>query len=219
MVHSAFTRQRRTRVKICGVTRRQDALAAIAAGADALGLVFYPPSPRVVDAATAAALCQQLPPLVDKVGLFVNASQQDVEQVLKQVPLSLLQFHGDETPAFCEQFGVAYIKAVRLAASGEARERALAAIQAHRAAAGFLIDSYQSGTPGGTGKTFDWGTIPAGIEQPIILAGGLNPDNVAAAIAAVNPYGVDVSSGVEAAPGIKDFGQITQFMQAVSECR
>lgn len=205
----------RTRVKICGITRQQDALAAVNAGADAIGLVFYPPSPRAIDAQTAAQICRALPPLVDKVGLFVNASVSEVEQVLATVPLSLLQFHGDETPEFCEQFGKTYIKAVRLADEGEARQQALDAIAAHSNAAGLLIDSYKPGTPGGTGTTFDWSTLPDNISQPIILAGGLDADKVSAAIETVQPYAVDVSSGVEAEPGIKDGAKIDAFIRAV----
>lgn len=207
----------RTRVKICGITRQQDALAAVNAGADAIGLVFYPPSPRAIDAQTAAQICRALPPLVDKVGLFVNASVSEVEQVLAAVPLSLIQFHGDETPEFCEQFGKTYIKAVRLADAGEARQQALDAIAAHSNAAGVLIDSYKPGTPGGTGTTFDWSTLPDTITQPIILAGGLSAENVSVAIDTVQPYAVDVSSGVEAEPGIKDSARIDAFMRAVGQ--
>lgn len=217
----------RTRVKVCGITRTQDAITAIQAGADALGFVFYSPSPRAVTADVAAQLCQQLPPFVDKVGLFVNVSAAEVQQVLKKVPLSLLQFHGDESAAFCEQFGVAYIKAVRMPAGGtdnetdssevvEAYEQAIAQLDSHQAAAGFLLDTYQKGVPGGTGKIFDWSRIPSNLTQAIILAGGLDANNVAAAVKAVAPYAVDVSSGVESSAGIKAPEKIQAFMQAVA---
>jgi len=205
----------RTRVKICGITREQDALAAAYAGADALGFVFYPPSPRAVTAEHAAELCKPLPPFVERVGLFVNASASDVQAVLDIVPLTLIQFHGNESPAFCEQFATPYMKALRIGAddSGET----LAQIKAHTAAQGFLLDAYEKGVPGGTGKIFDWSKIPMGIDQPLILAGGLDPENVAQAIAEVAPYAVDVSSGVEVSPGIKDIEKIQQFMQAVNQ--
>ncbi|MBT5923521.1 MAG: phosphoribosylanthranilate isomerase [Cellvibrionales bacterium] len=204
----------RTRVKICGITREQDALAAAYAGADALGFVFYPPSPRAVTAERAAELCRPLPPFVERVGLFVNASAADVQAVLDIVPLTLIQFHGNESPAFCEQFATPYMKALRIGAddSGET----LAQIKAHTAAQGFLLDAYEKGVPGGTGKTFDWSRIPSGIDQPVILAGGLDADNVTHAIAEVAPYAVDVSSGIEQAPGIKDVEKINRFMQAVA---
>lgn len=216
----------RTRVKVCGITRGEDAIMAIQAGADALGFVFYPPSPRAVTADVAAQLCQQLPPFVDKVGLFVNASAAEVQRVLKQVPLTLLQFHGDESAEFCEQFGLVYIKAVRMPAAGEAEssgaedkqayEQAIAQLNSHQAAAGFLLDTYQKGVPGGTGKIFDWSRIPGHLTQAIILAGGLDADNVAAAVKAVAPYAVDVSSGVESSAGIKAPEKIQAFMQAVA---
>lgn len=219
----------RTRVKVCGITRTQDAITAIQAGADALGFVFYSPSPRAVTADVAAQLCQRLPPFVDKVGLFVNASAAEVQQALKKVPLSLLQFHGDESAAFCEQFGVTYIKAIRMPAGGtdnetetdsseavEAYEQAIAQLDSHQAAAGFLLDTYQKGVPGGTGKMFDWSRIPSNLTQAIILAGGLDANNVAAAVKAVAPYAVDVSSGVESSGGIKSPEKIQAFMQAVA---
>ena len=205
----------RTRVKICGITREQDALAAAHAGADALGFVFYPPSPRAVNAERAAELCRVLPPFVERVGLFVNASASEVQAVLDIVPLSLIQFHGDESAEFCEQFATPYIKAIRV---GGDTDDVLQQMQDHKAALGFLLDTYQKGVPGGTGKTFDWSKIPADIDKPLTLAGGLEVDNVNQAITEVTPYAVDVSGGVELSAGIKDPEKIKRFMQAVTNC-
>lgn len=225
-ISASSQRPTRTRVKICGITREQDALEAAHAGVDALGFVFYPPSPRAVSAERAAELCQLLPPFVDRVGLFVNASASEVQAVLEVVPLTLIQFHGDESPAFCQQFATPYIKAIRVRAddSGEALQQ----IEAHsagnsagnsaeKAAQGFLVDAYEEGVPGGTGKTFDWSKIPAELNQSLILAGGLNADNIAQAMAQVAPYAVDVSSGVEVSAGIKALEKINQFMQSVTQ--
>lgn len=212
-------RPTRTRVKICGITREQDALEAAHAGADALGFVFYAPSPRAVSAERAAELCQLLPPFVERVGLFVNASASEVQAVLDKVPLTLIQFHGDETPAFCQQFATPYIKAIRI--GGDDAAETLQQIEAHSAgnaaAQGFLLDAYQKGVPGGTGKTFDWSKIPTGLNQPLVLAGGLDVDNVAQAMDEVAPYAVDVSSGVEVSPGVKDLEKINRFMQSVMQ--
>lgn len=208
-------RPTRTRVKICGITREQDAVEAAHAGADALGFVFYPPSPRAVSAERAAELCQLLPPFIERVGLFVNASVSEVQAVLDIVPLSLIQFHGDESPDFCQQFATPYIKAIRISADNA--EQALQQIEAHSMAQGFLLDAYEKGVPGGTGKTFDWSKIPAELDQPLVLAGGLDADNVAQAMAEVAPYAVDVSSGVEVSPGVKDLAKINQFMQSVMQ--
>lgn len=212
----------RTRVKICGITREQDAASAIEAGADALGFVFYPPSPRAISAKRAAQICGSLPPLVDKVALFVNASSDEIRQLLDLVPITLIQFHGDETAEFCEQFARPYIKAIRIKAvsagnseddMNHSPEAAVQQMLAHNHAAGFLLDAYHKGVPGGTGKTFDWNCIPVS-ERPLILAGGLTSSNVTDAITQVAPFAVDVSSGVESAPGIKDPAKIWQFMQA-----
>ncbi|MFU8836680.1 MAG: phosphoribosylanthranilate isomerase [Thiohalomonadaceae bacterium] len=201
----------RTRIKICGITRPEDGLLAARAGADAIGLVFYAPSPRAVTVEQAAAICAALPPFVTTVGLFVDASQAEVEQVLRQVPLDLLQFHGDESPAFCRGFGRPWIKAVRMA---EGVELAVEAERYHDAQ-GLLLDSFQQGLPGGTGHAFDWARIPAGLQMPIILAGGLNPQNIQQAVQTVRPWAVDVSSGVEASKGIKDADKINAFMRGV----
>jgi phosphoribosylanthranilate isomerase len=196
------------RVKICGITRLQDLHAACDAGADALGFVFYEKSPRHVTLASAAALLRELPPFVQSVGLFVNAEPAFIESVLQAVPLDLLQFHGDETPADCARFGRPYIKAVRVN-----RETDLLKCAADFAAAsGLLLDAWVPGVPGGTGERFDWTLIPANLPKPVILSGGLTPGNVAEAVQRVRPWAVDVSSGVEVTKGIKDAHKIAQFI-------
>lgn len=211
------------RVKICGITRLQDLHAACQAGADALGFVFYEKSPRQVTIATAAALLRELPPFVQSVGLFVNAEPAFIEAVLQAVPLDLLQFHGDETPADCVRFGRPYIKAVRVN-----RDTDLLKCAADFATArGLLLDAYVPGVPGGTGERFDWSLIPPDLPKPVILSGGLTPDNVAEAVQRVRPWAVDVSSGVEAAmllngaavaaKGIKDAHLIAQFIAKAKE--
>lgn len=200
----------RTRVKICGITRSQDADFAAKNGADAIGLVFYPASPRAVTIAQARQIVADLPPFVSVVALFVDADAQQVQDCLTALPIDVLQFHGDESPAFCEQFGKPYLKAIRM------REDADLTILAakYSTASGLLLDSYQPGVPGGTGTTFDWSLISQ-IDKPIILAGGLNAENVAVAIQQVQPYAVDVSGGVESAKGIKDSKKISAFMREV----
>jgi phosphoribosylanthranilate isomerase len=203
----------RTRVKICGLTRPDDCLAAVAAGVDAIGLVFYPPSPRSVTIALAVELCRLVPPFVTVVGLFVDEPEAGVRHVLDQVPLDCLQFHGEEPPAYCAGFGRRWIKAVRMRPGLDLRSVA----RAHDAAAGLLLDAYDPARPGGTGAIFDWARIPSTLASSIVLAGGLDPGNVAAAIRAVRPYGVDVSGGVEAARGIKDPLKIQAFMQGVRD--
>ncbi len=196
------------RVKICGITRLQDLHAACDAGADALGFVFYEKSPRHLSIASAAALLRELPPFVQSVGLFVNAEPAFIESVLQAVPLDLLQFHGDETPADCARFGRPYIKAVRVN-----RETDLLKCAADfDAACGLLLDAWVPGVPGGTGERFDWTLIPANLPKPVILSGGLTPDNVAEAVERVRPWAVDVSSGVEVSKGIKDAHKIAQFI-------
>ena len=196
------------RVKICGITRLQDALFAVEAGADALGFVFYEKSPRHVSAAQAAALCATLPPFVTAVGLFVDAPAEFVDSVLARAPLDLLQFHGDESPAYCASFGKPYIKAVRVT-----RETDLLKCAADFATArGLLLDAFVPGVPGGTGESFDWNLIPRQLPKAVILSGGLTPANVAEAVRQVRPWAVDVSSGVEASKGIKDTGLIAQFI-------
>ncbi|MDP2266516.1 MAG: phosphoribosylanthranilate isomerase [Thiobacillus sp.] len=206
------------RVKICGITRLQDLHDACNAGADALGFVFYEPSPRHVTIAAAAALVRELPPFVQSVGLFVNAEPAFIESVLQAVPLDLLQFHGDETSADCARFNRPYIKAVRVN-----RETDLLKYAADfDSARGLLLDAYVAGVPGGTGERFDWSLIPANLTKPMVLSGGLTPDNIADAVQRVRPWAVDVSSGVEAAmmldgvsvatKGIKDPNKMTQFI-------
>lgn len=199
------------RSKICGITRIEDALAAAEAGADAIGLVFYAKSPRAVTAEQARAIVCALPPFVTTVGLFVNASRCELNEILEVVPLDLLQFHGDETPADCEGYHRPYIKAVRVR-PGEDLE---AICKQYSGASGILLDTFVAGVPGGTGEAFDWSLVPARLSKPVILAGGLSAANVAQAIAQVQPYAVDVSGGVEAAKGIKDAEKIEAFMQAV----
>jgi phosphoribosylanthranilate isomerase len=199
------------RSKICGITRIEDALAAVEAGADAIGLVFYAKSPRAVSVQQARAIIAALPPFITTVGLFVNASRCEVNETLDAVPLDLLQFHGDETPEQCEGYHRPYIKALRVKAGDQIVE----ACRAYRNARGILLDTYVEGVPGGTGETFDWALIPSTLEKPIILAGGLTSANVAQAIAQVRPYAVDVSGGVEKSKGIKDRDKILAFMSAV----
>lgn len=203
----------RTRVKICGLMRRQDALAAVRLGADALGFVFFKKSPRSVAPQVAAHIIRTLPPFVCPVGLFVDPDASEVEKVLSEVPLAMLQFHGDETPAFCASFGMPYIKAVRVRPELDLVQYAALFPDA----AGLLLDAYVAGTHGGTGKTFDWGLIPERMPMPIVLSGGLSVANVAEGIRRVRPWAVDVSSGVEAAKGIKDEAKIAAFMQGVHD--
>lgn len=199
------------RSKICGITRVEDALAAVAAGADAIGLVFYAKSPRAVSVEQAAAILQALPPFVTSVGLFVDMPRDELQQLLQRLPLDLLQFHGDEPPADCEGHGRPYIKALRVRPG----EDVSAAMAPYGGARGILLDTFVEGVPGGTGASFDWSLVPEDAGKPIILAGGLDAGNVAAAIRQVRPYAVDVSGGVEAAKGIKDAGKIRAFVQAV----
>lgn len=201
----------RTRVKICGITRRQDAEFAVKSGADAIGLVFYGPSPRAVTIEQAAAITAQLPPFISNVGLFVNATAEAVWQTLEQVPLGLLQFHGDESAEFCAQFKIPYIKAIRMQSVADLQQ----ADKRFPEASALLLDSYQHGVPGGTGQTFDWSMITA-VSKPLILAGGLTAENVAQAIRQVSPYAVDVSGGVEESKGLKSNNKISAFMREVA---
>jgi phosphoribosylanthranilate isomerase len=200
-----------TRAKICGITTIGDGRMAARHGADAIGLVFYPPSPRHVSVRQAAAIAAALPPFVTTVGLFVNPQVSEVEAVLRELRLDMLQFHGDETPEFCTSFGVPWLKAVRVKPGVDLVQ---CAIRYHEAK-GLLLDAFVAGTPGGTGLSFDWALIPAELPLPVILSGGLAPDNVRAAIEQVKPWAVDVSSGVEASKGIKDAAKIAAFMQGV----
>ncbi|WXL24444.1 phosphoribosylanthranilate isomerase [Ectopseudomonas mendocina] len=199
------------RSKICGITRVEDALAAVQAGADAIGFVFYAKSPRAVSVQQARAIIGALPPFVTTVGLFVNASRCELGEILDAVPLDLLQFHGDETPAECEGYHRPYIKALRVKAGDDIA----AQVARYNNASGILLDTFVQGVPGGTGEAFDWSLVPEGLSKSVILAGGLTPDNVADAIAQVRPYAVDVSGGVEKGKGIKDAEKIQAFMQAV----
>lgn len=199
------------RTKICGITRIEDALAAAEAGADAIGFVFYAKSPRAVDVRQARAIIAALPPFITTVGLFVNASRCELSEILEVVPLDLLQFHGDETPADCEGYHRPWIKALRVRLGDDLQ----AACEHYHGARGILLDTYVPGVPGGTGEAFDWSLVPAGLSKPIILAGGLSAGNVAQAIRQVRPYAVDVSGGVEQAKGIKDAGKIDAFLEAV----
>ncbi|CAH0646233.1 phosphoribosylanthranilate isomerase [Pseudomonas juntendi] len=201
------------RSKICGITRIEDALAAVEAGADAIGFVFYAKSPRAVDVRQARAIIAELPPFVTTVGLFVNASRCELNEILEVVPLDLLQFHGDEAPEDCEGYHRPWIKALRVRPGDDLE----AACQRYAGARGILLDTYVAGVPGGTGEAFDWSLVPARLSKPIILAGGLSAANVGQAIAQVRPYAVDVSGGVEQAKGIKDAAKIEAFMQAVRQ--
>lgn len=204
---------RRTRVKMCGLTRLSDVEAAVDAGADAIGFVFYPPSPRAVTPEQAGRLLRGLAPFVTKVGLFVDADAEAVRRVLSVVPLDLLQFHGQETAGDCRQFGRPWIKAM---AMRDGIDLAVAA-ETYRESEGLLLDAYVPGRPGGTGQRFDWRRIPAALAPRIILAGGLTPANVTEAIRQVRPYAVDVSGGIEAAKGVKDREKMAAFMQGVSD--
>jgi phosphoribosylanthranilate isomerase len=202
----------KTRVKICGITRVEDALEAAEQGADAIGLVFYAPSPRNVSIEVACAIVAALPPFVSVVGLFVNAPKANIDEVLAEVRLNVLQFHGDETPVDCTQFNLPFLKAIRV----NADTNLLQYEKEFKHAQALLLDAYSDATYGGTGLTFDWNLIPAELSKPIILAGGLNADNVGQAIKQVKPYAVDVSGGVELSKGIKDADKIAAFMQGVS---
>jgi phosphoribosylanthranilate isomerase len=202
-----------TRIKICGITRAEDALVVARSGADAIGFVFYNKSPRYVTPQQVAKLVRTVPPFITLVGLFVNPSDEYVRDVLAQVPLDVLQFHGEETPEFCGQFGKHYLKAIRVKAGVDLVECAAR----YAGAQGLLLDAYVEGTQGGTGESFDWALIPHNLPLPVILSGGLHAGNVAAAIRRVRPYAVDVSSGVEAAKGIKDAAKVAAFIKEVKD--
>ena len=204
-------KQRRTRLKICGITRPQDAMAVVQAGADAIGLVFYAPSPRAVDIAMAQAVVAAVPAFVTVTALFVNPSADEVQKVLDSVRIDLIQFHGDEEDDFCSQFNRPYIKAIRVRQASDV----VASCLRFPGALAVLLNSYKPGVPGGTGETFDWSLVPDELTKPIILAGGLTIANVASAIRQVRPFAVDVSGGVEADKGIKDPGKITAFADEV----
>ena len=197
------------RVKICGITRSEDMRAACEAGADALGFVFYAKSPRHVEIEQASALVAALPPFVTSVGLFVDAEPGFVRQVLEQVPLDLLQFHGNESPEVCRSFARPYLKAIRVRPDADLLKYAAD----YHDALGLLLDAYVSGVPGGTGERFDWNLVPAHFPMPIVLSGGLTPANVSEAVRQVNPWAVDVSSGVEVRPGVKDAAKVAAFIE------
>ena len=201
----------RTRIKICGITRVEDALAAVEAGADALGFVFYDKSPRAVSIATAEQIIARVPPFVTSVALFVDAQSDYINQVINEAGVDLLQFHGNETDAFCRTFSRPYIKAIRMRPDLDLNNE----IVAYPNARGVLLDAYTPGTPGGTGERFDWSRIPASLAREITLAGGLDAENVAQAITHVRPYAVDVSGGVEQSKGIKDANKIEQLIAEV----
>lgn len=200
----------RTRVKICGITRTDDARAAAEAGADAIGLVFYPPSPRYLSVERAVEIRDALPPFVQTVALFVNADAAQIAQVIGRVHPSMLQFHGDEAPDFCGQFGLPFVKACRIKPGTDA----LTYLKPYGRAAAWLMDSYVP-EYGGVGESFDWTLVPKERSRPLILSGGLDRSNVGKAIRAVRPWGVDVSSGVESAKGIKDAGKMAAFVSEV----
>lgn len=200
----------KTRIKICGLTREADVDAAVEAGADALGFVFYPPSPRYLTPQRAAELARRVPPFVDVVGLFVNASAEEIAAACATVPLNLLQFHGDETPAFCRSFARPWLRAARVRPGLDLVEFACS----YSDARGLLLDAFVEGYGGG-GHVFDWTLIPPGLPGHLVLSGGLHADNVGDAIRRVRPAAVDVSSGVEAGKGIKDHEKIAAFVAAV----
>jgi phosphoribosylanthranilate isomerase len=201
----------RTRVKICGITRVEDAQSAVAQGADAIGLVFYPPSPRYVDLGLARQIVERSPPLVATVAVFVNPTRDQVENVIRECGVTLLQFHGDEAPEFCGGFSVPYIKAARIRPGLDL----IKYLSPYTAARAWMLDAFHDELWGGTGGAFDWGLVPGGLAKPIILSGGLAANNVADAIRRVRPYAVDVSSSVEAAKGVKDAAKVAAFIGAV----
>ena len=203
----------RTRIKICGITRARDAVMSAHYGADAIGLVFYPQSTRAISIEQAITILRCLPIFVSRVGLFVNADPAWVKTVLKAVSLDWLQFHGDESPMECEQYQYPYIKAIRVTSSIHLASYA----KQFRQASALLLDAYSPHAHGGTGLTFDWSLIPSSLSHRIILAGGLNADNVSSAILKARPYAVDVSSGVESRSGIKSLTKLRTFMRAVAQ--
>jgi phosphoribosylanthranilate isomerase len=201
----------RTRVKICGITSVADGLAAARHGADAIGLIFYPPSPRLVTLARAREIASGLPAFVARVAVFVNPAAADVDAVIRACRPDLLQFHGEEPADFCRAFGVPYLRALRVRPGVDLLE----SLSPFGDAAGWLLDAYRQELYGGTGEAFDWSLVPRGLARPLILSGGLDAQNVGAAIRHVRPWAVDVSSGVEAEKGVKDERRIAEFMEAV----
>ena len=203
--------QLRARVKICGITCVEDAMNSVNAGADAIGLVFYAPSPRAVTIAQAQQIVAALSPFISVVGLFVNAKQTEIESVLSKVRLDILQFHGEESASDCQQINMPYYKAIRV----KADTNLLQYEAEFKSAKALLLDTYSEAAVGGTGQVFDWNLIPNNLTTPVILAGGLTAENVMQAIQQVRPYAVDVSGGVEATKGIKDVVKIAAFMRGV----
>ncbi len=208
----------RTRIKYCGITQLSDAFEAVRLGVDALGFVFYPPSPRNIEIEQAADIIRQLPAFVSCVGLFVDSSEEFIQQVLQSTAIDTLQFHGNESVEQCQRYGKPYLKAIRMKPDVD-----LAAVATEYAsAAALLLDSYEKGIPGGTGTSFDWARIPASLTKPVILAGGLSVDNVAEAIQTVKPYAVDVSGGIELvlekgqSKGMKDAAKMAAFINEVN---
>lgn len=201
----------RTRVKICGITNVQDAMLAVGQGADALGFVFYPPSPRYVSLEQSAAIIAELPPFVTTVGLFVDAEREEIACAIELAKIDLIQFHGNESADYCALHGRPWIKAIRMKDDVDLMQAATD----YAEASALLLDAYTPGVPGGTGEFFDWDRIPSDMSSKIILAGGLTPENVTAAIQHSRPYAVDVSGGVEAKKGIKDADKIARFMRGV----
>jgi len=203
----------RARVKICGITNLDDALASVDAGADALGFVFYKPSPRYIEPNLAAQIIKKLPAFVTSVALFVNETRDEIERIAGLTQIDLLQFHGDESPAFCQEFSRPCIRALRVNNEMDL----VSEVEAYAGVVkGVLLDTYVAGVPGGTGAQFDWSLIPDSLACNIILAGGLDPDNIADAVLRVRPYAVDVSGGVEKAKGLKDISKVRQFIHEVS---
>lgn len=201
------------RVKICGITSVADAQLAVEAGADAIGMVFYAPSPRAVSIDQARVIAQSVGPFVTIVGLFVDAEKAFIDEVLASVSLHVLQFHGDESRDFCESFQRPYLKAIRMRPELDVEK----AIANYPSASGILLDAYRPGVPGGTGETFDWQRVPKSSVKPIVLAGGLTPENVVQAINTTQVYGVDVSGGVESSPGKKDTYKVQTFIHSAKQ--
>jgi phosphoribosylanthranilate isomerase len=204
---------KRTRIKICGITRTEDAAAAVEAGADAIGLVFWEPSSRAVSLHQAIEICREVSAFVTVVALTVNAERDFIQRLLSELSVDLLQFHGDESAEQCQQYDHPYIKALRMRPELQLEQELIN----FSSAKGILLDAYRKGIPGGTGESFNWQLIAPAYRQQIILAGGLNPDNVAQAVNEVRPYAVDVSGGVEESPGVKDAHKIQQFISAAMQ--
>jgi phosphoribosylanthranilate isomerase len=201
----------RTRIKFCGITRLEDLQIAVDLGVDAIGLVLCPASPRAINVQQACALIDRCGPFITRVGLFMNQDAGTISTLINEVPVDMLQFHGDESEKFCCSFGLPYLKSVAMGG-----ERPAVSKLDYASASALLLDSNELGQPGGSGKQFDWQNIPA-LDRPIILAGGLDPSNVSDAIKQVRPYAVDVSSGIESAKGIKEFNKMKQFVSSVRD--